>query len=116
MTKIESLSLSLSRYPRLSPLPLTFLRKARGEVPDDLNSERESRLSGSTLGSAHSRSPALSLETQAQHWGGVGPGNDRELRIGLGVTASPHYQARSRYPLFFVSVGASDVVVSSCKS
>lgn len=28
-----------------------------------------------------------------------------------GGTAFPHHQARSRYPLFFVSVGASDLVV-----
>jgi hypothetical protein len=47
---IDQNRVSLSRYPRLSPLPLTFLRKACGEVPDDLNSERESRQSGSRRG------------------------------------------------------------------
>ena len=40
----------------------------------------------------------------------------RATGIGLGVTAYPYHQARSRYPLFSVSVEASDVVVSSCKS
>jgi hypothetical protein len=31
---IDQNRVSLSRYPRLSPLPLTFLRKACGEVRD----------------------------------------------------------------------------------
>jgi hypothetical protein len=52
---IDQNRVSLSRYPRLSPLPLTFRRKACGEVPDDLNSERESRQSENTPALPRSR-------------------------------------------------------------
>ncbi len=45
LTKIESLSPAIFHCP---PLPLTFIRKVCGEVPDDLNPECESRQSGST--------------------------------------------------------------------
>jgi hypothetical protein len=41
--------------------------------------------------------PCLCLETEARRRR-AGPGNDRELRIGLGDTAFPHHQAHSRYP------------------
>ena len=69
-SKIDQNRVSFSRYPRLSPLPLTFLRKACGEVPDDLNSERESRQSGSTRGQSHSRSHPVDSGTQTRHPGG----------------------------------------------
>jgi hypothetical protein len=62
-SKIDQNRVFLSRYPRLSPLPLTFLRKACGEVPDDLNSERESRQSRSTHGLSRNQLPALDLRT-----------------------------------------------------
>ena len=63
--KIDQNRVSLSRYPRLSPLPLTFLRKVCGEVPDDLNPECESRQSRSTLGPSRNQLPTLDLRTPA---------------------------------------------------
>ena len=62
LTKIESLSPAIHDC-------LPFLRKVCGEVPDDLNSERESRQSGSTRGQSHSRSHPVDSGTQARHKG-----------------------------------------------
>ena len=58
LTKIESLSPAIHDC-------LPFLRKACGEVPDDLNSERESRQSRSTHGPLRNQLPALDLRTPA---------------------------------------------------
>ncbi len=54
LTKIESLCPAIHDC-------LPFLRKACGEVPDDLNSERESRQSRSTHGPSRNQLPALDL-------------------------------------------------------
>jgi len=54
LTKIESFSPAIHDC-------LPFLRKACGEVPDDLNSERESRQSRSTHGPSRNQLPALDL-------------------------------------------------------
>jgi hypothetical protein len=51
LTKIEYLS------PAICPLPLTLLRKVRGEVPDDFNPERESHQIESRRGWWRSRLP-----------------------------------------------------------
>ena len=58
LTKIESLCPAIHDC-------LPFLRKACDEVPDDLNSEHESRQSRSTHGPLRNQLPALDLRTPA---------------------------------------------------
>jgi hypothetical protein len=70
-SKIDQNRVSLSRYPRLSPLPFTFLRKIRGEVSDDFNPECESRQSRSRHGPSGNQLPALDRRIPAAQRNGV---------------------------------------------